>query len=132
MQINPSTPNQLPSISYQLLELIKRIDKAYHPLSTFNYNEMDTYSESNIQNMLTYISKHIPVGPKVLEIEEVEELKYPCDDYKYFNYDDYLKWVDNNPQAFYYSRPKDEFDKYEGFCMAADLGYKFVILENLS
>lgn len=131
MQINPTTPKPVTPISHQLLELVKRIDKAYHPFSTFNYSGLDPYSESNIQNMLTYISKHIPVGPKVSE-EEVEVLNYPCDDYRYFNYDDYLKWVDNNPQAFYYSRPKDEFDRYEGFCMAADLGYKFVILENLS
>ena len=45
---------------------------------------------------------------------------------------DFKKWIDEQKDAFYYGRGKEDFSRFEAFAIAAKLGYKKVIMENYS
>lgn len=52
-------------------------------------------------------------------------------DYLY-DYQSYSDWLSSLEDVFYYARGREDYSQYEGIRIAASLGYKKVILENLS
>lgn len=87
-----------------------------------------------MQNMAINVN---PIGP-AFSIDEVEDITPSYDEFvkivgaDFSGYDNYTKWIDEQKDAFYYGRGKEDFSRYEAFAIAAKLGYKKVIMENYS
>lgn len=77
-----------------------------------------------------------PIGPAVPVSEVVDvtpSWEFCTENFgQYIDYDKYTKWVSEQTDTFYYSRGKEEFFRWEAFEIASKLGYRKVILENLS
>lgn len=91
----------------------------------------------DLQEMVKSVS---PIGPKV-NIDEVQDVtpSYEwlvenfSDGHPYsYSYDKFTKWIKEQKDTFYYSREKEEFSRWEAFEIASELGYRKVIMENLS
>lgn len=87
-----------------------------------------------MQNMAINVN---PIGPE-MPVEEVVDITPSWQEYlqicgsDFSGYDNYTKWIDEQKDAFYYGRSKEDFFKWEAFEIAAKLGYKKVIMENYS
>lgn len=95
---------------------------------------------------LDQMIKHVsPIGPKV-DINSIKELSlsheqlcemFPhyygneCISYLY-NYEEYMNWIDNQSDVFYYARSREDFNMNEAYRIASDLGYSKLIVEDLS
>jgi hypothetical protein len=80
-----------------------------------------------------------PIGPEV-HIDEVYNVTpswkwlyetFP-DPLMNFDYEKYQNWIDEQTDTFYYSRGEENFSAYEAYSIAAKLGYRKVIMEDLS
>ena len=49
-----------------------------------------------------------------------------------FDYDEYQDWIAKQKDVFSYSRGREDFSVMEAFSIAASLGYRKVIMEDLS
>jgi hypothetical protein len=80
-----------------------------------------------------------PIGPEV-HIDQVENVTpswdWLCktfpDPGMFFDYEKYQNWIDEQTDVFYYSRGRENFSSYEAYSIAAKLGYRKVIMEDLS
>jgi hypothetical protein len=97
------------------------------------FNDIITLEE--MKRMAESVS---PIGPKV-PINEIEDITPSynelCDKFhsKFgYSYSDYQKWISQQKDVFYYSREKVDFSVNEGYRIASELGYRKVIMENLS
>jgi hypothetical protein len=79
-----------------------------------------------------------PIGPSV-SIDEVVDItptwEWLCEQFPdRFGYDEskFQEWISEQSDAFFYGREKTSFFVSEAFEIAANLGYRKVILENLS
>ena len=85
-----------------------------------------------VEDMKRYVAKVSPIGPPVPE-DLIEDVTPTWDNYKQFeDYEAYQSWIASQPDAFYYSRGKEEFSVYEAYRIASQLGYSKLIMENLS
>ena len=85
-----------------------------------------------IDEMKRLVAKVSPIGPEVPE-EEVTDVTPDWETYKAFeDYNAYQMWIESQHDAFYYSREKESFSAWEAYRIAAKLGYRKVIMENLS
>lgn len=85
-----------------------------------------------IEDMKRLVASVSPIGPEVPE-EEVVDVTPDWETYKAFeNYDAYQLWIESQPDVFYYSRGKEDFSTWQAYRTAAKLGYRKVIMENLS
>jgi len=95
-----------------------------------------------IEELKELVKRVSPVGPEV-PVDEVVDITpswdWLCENCKsddkschFYDYNKYMDWVDSQTDAFYYSRGKEDFFKWEGYEIAAKLGYRKVIFENLS
>ena len=85
-----------------------------------------------------YARRNSPIGPEV-PVSEIEDVtpsyktlveKFP--DGLSFDYDAYSKWIEEQEDTFYYARGSEEFSTNEAYKIAGSLGYKKLILEDLS
>ena len=97
------------------------------------FNDIITLEE--MKRMAESVS---PIGPKV-PINEVEDVTPSYDDLcnkfpsKFgYSYSEFQNWVSQQKDIFYYSRAKEDFSVNEGYRIASELGYRKVIMENLS
>jgi hypothetical protein len=80
-----------------------------------------------------------PIGPE-LHTDEVHDItpswNWLCEQFPdpvmFFDYDKYTKWIQDQTDAFYYGRGKEDFFIHEAYSIAAKLGYRKVIMENYS
>ena len=79
-----------------------------------------------------------PIGPKV-SIDEVKDVtpsyEFLCKNFpdgKSYSYDKFIDWVMSQKDVFFYSRGKENFYGWEAFSIASKMGYRKVIMENLS
>lgn len=76
-----------------------------------------------------------PVGDPV-DYTEVIDITPPYSQFaegtSSFAYDKYQEWVSQQTDAFYYARGREVFSMISGYKMAASLGYRKVIFEDLS
>lgn len=92
-----------------------------------------------LEEMCKMSERVSPIGPK-LHIDEVYDItpswNWLCEQFPnsgmFFDYDKYTKWIEEQTDAFYYSRGKEDFSVHEAYTIAAKLGYRKVIMENLS
>lgn len=87
-----------------------------------------------MQNMAINVN---PIGPET-SIDDVVDITPSYAEFvkicgsEFGGYENYTKWIDEQKDAFYYGRGKEDFSAYEAFRIAAKLGYKKVIMENYS
>lgn len=79
-----------------------------------------------------------PIGPEV-HIDEVVNITpswdWLCEQFpsaSFFDYNKYRQWIDEQTDAFYYGRGREDFSSHEAYSIAAKLGYRKVIMENFS
>jgi hypothetical protein len=97
----------------------------------------------DLENLIKGVS---PIGPKV-PIEEVENVtfswnqlceKFPSHDNdenqwsNHFDYQKYSEWLSEQSDIFYYARGREDFYQNEAYEIASNLGYRKLILEDLS
>jgi hypothetical protein len=92
-----------------------------------------------LEDMKRMANSVSPIGPEI-HIDEVHNItptwEWLCEQFPdpgmFFDYDKYTQWIREQTDAFYYSRGKEDFSAYEAYSIAAKLGYRKVIMENLS
>jgi hypothetical protein len=79
-----------------------------------------------------------PIGPEV-HIDEVVNITpswdWLCEQFpsaSFFDYDKYGQWIEEQTDAFYYGRGREDFSSHEAYSIAAKLGYRKVIMEDFS
>lgn len=94
----------------------------------------------SIETLRGMVKRVSPIGPEV-PIDDIVDItptwEWLCENCKsdknrHYDYDKYMKWVDEQTDAFYYARGKEDFYKWKAFEIASKLGYKKVIMENMS
>jgi hypothetical protein len=116
----------------------------YQPGINWYFENVEKGEEWNgtlitIEEMKRRADSVSPIGPEV-HIDEVQNITptwewlcktYP-DENMFYDSDQYTQWIRNQKDAFFYSRGKEDFSTYESYLIAAKLGYRKVITENLS
>ena len=88
--------------------------------------------EISLEEMQRAAKKVSPIGPPVA-IHEIEDVTPSWEQYSGFkDYNEYMEWISEQDDLFYYFREKDKFHAGTGLQIAASLGYKKIIMENLS
>jgi hypothetical protein len=88
--------------------------------------------EITLEEMQRAAKKVSPIGPPVW-VYEIEDLTPSSEQYSNFkDYMEYMDWIQSQDDVFHYFREKDEFHPGTGLQIAASLGYKKIIMENLS
>jgi hypothetical protein len=88
--------------------------------------------EITLEEMQRAAKKVSPVGPPVA-VHEIEDMTPSWEEYcKFEDYNAYMKWIEDQDDIFYYFRERDEFHVGTGLQIAASLGHKKIIMENLS
>lgn len=90
--------------------------------------------EITTEEMQRLAKKVSPIGPS-LKTHEVQDVSPSWEEYKEkFNGDwnIYRDWVENQPDIFFYARCKEEFNLATAYQIAASLGYRKIITEDLS
>ena len=88
--------------------------------------------EITLEEMQRAAKKVSPVGPPVA-IHEIQDMTPSWEEYCEFeDYDAYMDWIVSQDDVFYYSRGREDFHAGTGLQIAASLGYKKIVMENLS
>ena len=88
--------------------------------------------EITLEEMQRAAKKVSPVGPPVA-VHEIEDMTPSWEEYcKFEDYNAYMTWIEDQDDIFYYFRERDEFHVGTGLQIAASLGHKKIIMENLS
>lgn len=88
--------------------------------------------EITLEEMQRAAKKVSPIGPSV-EVYEVEDVTPSWEEYcKFEDYNAYMDWIASQDDIFYYFREKEGFNVGTGLRIAASLGYKKIVMENLS
>lgn len=100
---------------------------------TCHHDKFMTYED--LEKQIKSVS---PVGPAV-KVEEVVDVtpsyEFLCKTFpqgSYFNYNKYQDWLSSQEDTYHYARGNEEFSVYEAYQIASGLGYKKIIMENLS
>lgn len=88
--------------------------------------------EITLEEMQWAAKKVSPIGPPVA-VHVIEDVTPSWEEYcKFEDYNAYRDWVSAQDDVFYYSRGRENFHVGTGLFIAASLGYKKIIMENLS
>ena len=96
------------------------------------------HGDITLEEMKEMAARVSPIGPALNPSQVVDitpSYKQVCELFPTkwgYDYNQYSQWINEQTDAFYYSREKYEFSVAEGLSIAAELGYRKVILENLS
>jgi len=126
----------------QLIEIIRKFHKATDSNTDYYYGY---YYEYPIEKLHSIVDRYIPTGEKI-KPEDVVDITlsyevlckmFPEDNivFKSFDYNQYDEWLNRQldmGDCYYYSREKHDFFVWEAYELAAKLGRKYVIMENMS
>ena len=95
-------------------------------------------SHMSIEELKAVVSKVSPIGTPV-NVDDVvdvtptyEELNKMFPGEFGYDYNLYSNWLCEQIDVFYYGRGREDFSRWEAFKIAAQLGYKKVIMEDFS